>query len=613
MSEQFAATSGVPAALFTPSLVPPAAVIPLADIMREQEADRASEVAQPKPKPAENERNGKQSKQPKQSPQSQQAGKQAKKQKPQKTRKDKAARTFDPASFAPKILAKRAGNSEPSADGQPIQPASSPAPSTSSNSSERSANEAAKGERAPAAGERTLFVPSPAFSTAAKREQLTAPKASHRRSDPSRPHTSRATAARTNSPAIASTSAPSLSAATQPIRILTASMRLTHQDQLQALLSDSREFYVVAAIGMQRCGKSHVLNELIRRQGGWKGFVEAETAAHLPGSSSSAGQSAMVAGRTAVGGADSGHTTTGVDVIATPERLFYIDTQPLLSPSVAEALQRDERDAVSHSAAVHNAQVAADMYDVQLPLLLLCLAHTLLVTVSWPIPPSFVAHMQTVFQLFSSLSSTLLPRFSHSCHVVLLINRAQETSADSPYSLSPHALQQQVDALFASSLAAFSPSGQVEVCLLPAKERGSLYDSSVRVLAAKLWALTGRSKSQTGREREREWGRRVGNVYNALVHSSAMRDQRKEVEARLASARPAQQGASAAASVFNQPHSASQAQRSHSHSSPHSGGQHRGRASTGREGGGSSSMTVPPSLYQRDSPGLSHQKLYQPP
>ena len=590
---------------------PLAAVTPLADIMREQqEADRAQPALEPKLKDALHGKNGKQQKQQQQP---QQQGKQHKKQKQHK-QKDKPARhSFDPANFAPKILVKRTGGNEQLADQQQPtqqQPTSSPAVAASPASSDRSSNESSKpAERSIVVGERTLFVPSPAFSTAAKREQrdLTAPKASHRRPDPSRPHSSRAPSARTTSPAIASTAVPALLAATQPIRVFTPSLRSTHHDQLQALLSDSREFYVVAAIGMQRTGKSHVLNELIRRQGGWKGFVEADPAAAHVTASSAAGQAAVVAGRPVAAGADGAHTTSGVDVIVTPERLFYIDTQPLLSPAVAESLQREERDAVSHNAAVFNAQVAADMFDIQLPLLLLCLTHTLVVTVNWPILPAFVSHLQLVFELFSSLSSTLLPRSSHSCHVLLLINRAQETSADSPYSLSPLQLQQQVDALFASSLASFNSSGQVDVFLLPAKERGSLYDSSMRLLAAKLWSLTGRSKSQTGREREREWGRRLSNVYNALVHSSTMRDQRKEVEARLSNQRSAQH--STTASVFNQPANAT----SHPHShAAHSSGQQRGRGATSRDGGGSV-MSVPPSLYQRDTPATSHQKLYQPP
>ena len=606
MAEQFASGSSAPMASIGHPL---ATVIPLADIMREQaEADRGTEAVDTKPKEILHDQNGKQHKQPKQA--SQPAKEQQPKRKQHKPKKDKAARhLFDPASFAPKILAKR--TEQPSTDAQ--QPTQQPPHQTMAASgppaaSDRSPSEVSKvSERALFVGERTLFVPSPAFSTAAKREQrdLTATKAS-RRTDSSRAHSSRTTATRTTSPAIASTAVPALAAATQPIRLFTPSMRPTHHDQLQALLCDSREFYVVAAIGMQRTGKSHVLNECIRRQGGWKGFVEADAAGSLA-TSSLAGPSGAMAGRVAASGADGGHATSGVDVIVTPERLFYIDTQPLLSPSIAEALQREERDAVSHSSVVFNAQVAADMFDIQLPLLLLCLTHTLLVTVNWPIPPALVSHMQLVFGLFSTLSSTLLPRSSHSCHVVLLINRAQETSADSPYSLSPHQLQQQVDTLFASSLASFTASGHVDVFLLPAKERGSLYDSSVRLLAAKLWCLAGRMKSQTGREREREWGRRLGNVYNALVHSSTMREQRKEVETRLSNQRPAQHNTTV--SVFNQlPNTAPHHQ---SHSS-HSSGQQRSRGSTGRDGSGGG-MIVPPSLYQRDSPATSHQKLYQPP
>ena len=606
MAEQL---TGGSSALSMHNLYPLAAVIPLADIMREQEADTVQEIVPPKQKETPHDKNGKQQRQQKRDSQQ---GKQPKKPKQHKSKKDKAARpSFDPASFAPKILAKR--TEQPADSQQPPQqqqqPASSPAPSASPANSERSLIDSSKGgERSMVVGERTLFVPSPAFSTAAKREQrdLTAPKASHRRTDPSRPHNSRTPAVRTTSPAIASGAVAALLTATQPIRIFTPSLRLIHHDQLQALLSDSREFYVVAAIGMQRTGKSHVLNEIIKRQGGWKGFAEGETAAHSA-ASSLAGQSAVVAGRTAAGSVDGAHSTSGVDVIATPERLFYIDTQPLLSPNVAESLQREERDAVSHIAVVFNAQVAADMFDIQLPLLMLCLTHTLVVTVNWPIPPSFVSHMQLVFDMFSTLSSTLLPRSSHSCHVVLLINRAQETSAESPYSLSPHQLQQQVDTLFASSLASFASSGQVDVFLLPAKERGSLYDSSMRLLAAKLWSLTGRMKSQTGREREREWGRRLSNVYNALVHSSTMREQRKEVEARLSNQRPAQHNTTA--SVFNQ--STNTTPPHHAHSS-HSSGQQRGRGSTGRDSSGSS-MTVPLSIYQRDTPATSHQKLYQPP
>ena len=385
-------------------------------------------------------------------------------------------------------------------------------------------------------------------------------------------------APRTGSPAIPAPVLPApLLAPTAPLKLLTPHFRLSHVDALLAHLRDSPNFSVVASIGPQNAGKSSLLNHLILRPAGYRGF--------------------------AVGASGAGPTTSGADVVCTPDHVTYIDTQPLQSPAVVAALLREEAQAgAGHAAgAAFTAQVTAEMWDLQAPLLLLSLAHVLLVAVTWPIPPALIAHLRLVFSLHAQLAGSLPPS-PHACEVVLVLNKAAENSDDSPLAThSPLSLQSAVDALFADcplrrtgrvGNGGGAGDGHVSVFVVPWRERGSLHDSAVRDLRAQVLGLrreaaTGPAAAAAGKAAgERDWGRRVSAVQSALAHSAVLREQRKAVERRVALTHPPPPSPSPLASLQGA------GQYAHGHGG-HVGGEEGGAGvARGGKGGGGTRRTT---------------------
>ena len=557
------------------------------------------------------------------------------------------ANGFDPhASIAPKILTKRALAPADAADlSQPSPPPSSILllPSTSLPPTPTT--------------ERTLFIPSSSSSSAPSPSHTT-PSPHHKRAvdSPSiaRPSPT-STLTRTSSPSLPTSTLSSTSTSTPlspppltfpspPLKLLTPHFRLSSLDLLSPLLFDHPHFTVVATLGLQGSGKSSLLNALLPRP-----FPTPFAVAAGGG------------GGGGVGGVGGGsHTTQGVDIIVTPDHVLFLDTQPLLSPSVVAALQREEGGGAGTagagggaggggytSASAFSAQVAADMFDLQLPLLLLSLSHVLLLTVTWPIPASLLAHLRAVFTLHTQLASTLPPSPHPLPLLLLLLNKAAENSDDSPLTThSPLSLQLAVDALFADCGVGWGGGGgkgggrrgglgkggegsvegggaegeggggeggvRLRVCVVPWKERGSLYESSVREMRQVVLGLRREGGAgggggagaggKGGGGGEKEWGRRVTAVHSALVHSALMREQRKAIERRVALLHPPPPSPS--------PLAAQQTGGHHGHGGSHAG---HGQGRRGGLGAHAAVKEAGDASYHRDAPATSHHKLYTPP
>ena len=547
---------------------------------------------------------------------------------------------FDPhASIAPKILTKRAvAPADPADLSQPSPPPSSILSSPTSLSIPPT--------------ERTLFIPSTSSSSTSSPTSTSASPHHHKLTDNSptslRPTPPSSTLPRTSSPALPNptlaTPTPPLPPPPQPltspsapIKLLTPHFRLSSLDLLTPLLFDHPHFTVISNLGMHGVGKSSLINTLLPRPSPSPFHVGAGGGG---------------------GGGGQVHTTQGMDLIATPDHVLYLDTQPLLSPSVVAALQREEVGGAGggggggggggpgHSFnSAFTAQVTADMFDLQLPLLLLSISHILLLAVTWPIPLPLLSHLRTVFTLHSQLSPTLPPSPHPPCHVILLLNKAAENSDDSPLSThSPLSLQLAVDALLAECgvggggvvvgggggvRKGVSGAGggrgeepvggeggeaghHVRVCVVPWKERGSLYESSLREMRQVVLGLRregaggggGTGGANNGGGGEKEWGKRVTAVHSALVHSSVMREQRKAIERRVALVHPPPPSPSPMASMSTAGH----------HGGGH-GGAHAGHGQ-GRRGGLGAHAAVKEAgdaSYHRDAPATSHHKLYTPP
>lgn len=470
--------------------------------------------------------------------------------------------TFDPhASITPKILVKRVV--VPADPTDMSQPSPLPPHLTSPTDSAPSPPT-----------ERTLFVPSPSSSSAPPPSSASF---THRK-DHHRDHLPRPTAipppARAPSPSVTPSPPPPpppLTHPTPPLKLLTSHFRLHNIEQFQSLLYDHSQFTCIAAIGMQNTGKSSILNHLILRPP--RPFPQADTKEGKPQ-----------------------HTTSGVDIIASPERLLYLDTQPLLSTSVREALQKED----TAFSSAFTAQVAVDMFDLQMPLMLLSLVHILLITVTWPIPASFITHLRHVFtlhsQLASSLPSSSLP------DVLFIINKAAENSEDSPLSThSPFSLQSAVEGMLGDSI----KKGGITVLIVPFRERGSLYESSIREMRAQVLSMR-RDTATAGKGGEKEWGRRLIAVHTALVHSTILREQRRVIEKRVASLHPPPLPSPS-------PSAASGHHMGHGHGYAGRGGDGRRGGMGGHHAHANAVKEAGDASYQRNAPATSHHKLYTPP
>ena len=390
------------------------------------------------------------------------------------------------------------------------------------------------------------------------------------------------------------------------MRLLSSSFRLAGLEQLERLLSDqAAPFTVISAVGMQQAGKSSVLNSLMLRsgEGGGAGFAV--------GSKEGGGGSGGKAGQQ--------HATQGVEIVASPERVLYLDTQPLLSSPQAASSHREE----AGSGSAFLAAVAAEMFDLQMPLLLLSLSHVLLLTVTWPIPQQLVAHLRAVFALYAALAPSLQPTppllaaataasvssslpLARCAEVVLLINKLSESSAD-----SPQAIHSAVSSLFPSAPFSLSGvvgnggggagSGRLNLFVLPWRERGSLHESSVRELRTQLLCMRKDGGGGGVRGSERDWLRRLQTAWSCIAHSPVMREERRRVERKMAALH-------APPAAFNL--SASAASSSSLQQHGHAGGQQQ---QLGRRAGGPRGDAAD-ELYHRDAPQSSHHyRLYQPP
>lgn len=174
---------------------------------------------------------------------------------------------------------------------------------------------------------------------------------------PGRGEETRAPPPRPSHPTPASAAAPS-SLPPPPsrttVKLLSSRLEL-RLEEAKAQLTDSPDFSVLGMLGPQGVGKSTLLSLLAGAAPTDLGVVNPPFAVQ--------GAEAVLAGA---------HTTSGVDLSVTAERLLLLDTQPLLSPSVLLEMMRSQPPLPPEAQTYENLM---ELWSLRLSMLLLSVCH----------------------------------------------------------------------------------------------------------------------------------------------------------------------------------------------------------------------------------------------
>ncbi|OVA02824.1 hypothetical protein BVC80_9095g15 [Macleaya cordata] len=136
-----------------------------------------------------------------------------------------------------------------------------------------------------------------------------------------------------------------------------------HTDRVLPFLTENTDFTVIGIIGPPVVGKSTILNEIYGFDGNSSGMLP-------PFATQSEETRAMAR-----------HSTVGIELRVSSERLILLDTQPIFSPSVlAEMMRPDGSSTISlTNGEVLSADLAHEIMGIQLGVFLASICHVLLV------------------------------------------------------------------------------------------------------------------------------------------------------------------------------------------------------------------------------------------
>ncbi|ROT79529.1 nonsense-mediated mRNA decay factor SMG9 isoform X1 [Penaeus vannamei] len=169
-----------------------------------------------------------------------------------------------------------------------------------------------------------------------------------------------------------------------PARLLDETLNLC--DDLASYLLDQSNFMVVALMGTQGVGKS-VLASL---------FVDPETDINKMRSCTFRPESLeqLMSGC---------HGTNGIDIYITSHRLFILDCQPLLSPSIMDRIVTQEKKFTSDYNSTENLM---EVESLQLLTLVMSIAHVVVLVQDSGTDPNLIRLLQTCEMMKPSSSST---------------------------------------------------------------------------------------------------------------------------------------------------------------------------------------------------------------
>ncbi|MBN3304513.1 nonsense-mediated mRNA decay factor SMG9 [Amia ocellicauda] len=185
-------------------------------------------------------------------------------------------------------------------------------------------------------------------------------------------------------------------------------------DSAMEYLRDQTDMLVVGVIGLQGCGKSSIMS-----------LLSANTPEEDPRSYVFRAQSQEIKER-------GGNQSSGIDFFITQERVIFLDTQPILSPSILDHLINNDRKLPPEYNLPHT---YVEMQSLQIAAFLLTVCHVVIVVQDWFTDLSLCRFLQTAEMLKPSTPSASSHESSgSSCsdegseyypHIVFLQNKAR--------------------------------------------------------------------------------------------------------------------------------------------------------------------------------------------
>ncbi|KAL5724688.1 hypothetical protein ACHQM5_007914 [Ranunculus cassubicifolius] len=294
-------------------------------------------------------------------------------------------------------------------------------------------------------------------------------------------------------------------------------------DRILPYMSENTDFTVIGVIGTPGSGKSTIMNELY-------GFFDGTPSGMLPPFTTQSEEIKAMAR----------HSTSGIEIRVSSDRLILLDTQPLFSPSVlAEMMRPDGSSTISLlNGEVLSADLAHELIGIQLALFLTSICHIILVVTEGTRDTDMWHLMLTAELLKHGIPdpSSLNSSYSHSgtekektvedylAAPVFVHTKLQDNE------LAPHKIQQLRRALaqyFSSSSLVRVDNGNTlqehsSLVLLPNRhqEGGLQYESFATVLGKlRDQVLSMNHPRFVKTVSEREWLRNSGRIWESVKNS----------------------------------------------------------------------------------------------
>ncbi|XP_022914511.2 nonsense-mediated mRNA decay factor SMG9 [Onthophagus taurus] len=119
------------------------------------------------------------------------------------------------------------------------------------------------------------------------------------------------------------------------------------------------------------------------------------------------------------------HTTSGIDIFITKNRMILLDCQPVLSCSILDELMRCESKRANVISEFSPLENSGEIQGLQLTAFLMSVCHVLVAVNDWFFDTNFIRFLQTAEMLKPTISNPDEDFVDYFPHLVLLQNKAQ--------------------------------------------------------------------------------------------------------------------------------------------------------------------------------------------
>ncbi|XP_048521867.1 nonsense-mediated mRNA decay factor SMG9 isoform X1 [Dendroctonus ponderosae] len=207
-------------------------------------------------------------------------------------------------------------------------------------------------------------------------------------------------------------------------------------DHLQDYLQENRDFIVVGVVGTQGVGKSTILNLLAETKVSEQ-VKEARFKSQTESMRDSYSDDSILPNKdkdevgfihnveTVEDIENSVNATHGINIYVSPNRVIFLDCQPILSLAVLDRLIENENKRSSLVGDFVPVENSGEIQGLQLTGFLMSVCHVLLVVQDWFFDSNVIRFVQTAEMLKPTISNPEDEYCEHSPHLIMVHNRAQ--------------------------------------------------------------------------------------------------------------------------------------------------------------------------------------------